>query len=494
MATDEEKRKAEELDNSRNLDVHTWSDYPEVNRAVAQIYEEFKELPDFEGKQNIQKKHIKVIILDLYVRNQEDPEGYLAFYRMKGMYEGESRYNKLHISYVSVSVIDHLEELGYLEQVKGYQDRSGARPSRISRMRAKDKLIDLILNKHKIVPGMVEKHPNTECIILRDKDGKNIEYTDTPKTKRQRQDLYRYNNLLRRTHIDVHSYPEEGAYTSSKKKRIKLDRNDKFVRRIYNRGSWDHGGRYYGGFWQRIPKEWRRFIRINGSPTVEVDYSGLHIILLYGKEGIDYWGTIGTDPYQLEKYKHIPQMRGFLKQLLLTVVNAESKTKAIQAMQYEINKDKEQYQWFIDAGIDIEDLIDEFAEAHNPIKEYFYGGEGVKLQNMDSRIAERIINQLSLETIPVLCVHDSFIVAEEHKERLVDLMVDSFKEELPEVDTRMIDNSMQFGGYTTWVPALGNPTLFQEEKDCEQENKKMQKRLEDHQNMNWSAEYYKEVE
>ena len=31
--------------------------------------------------------------------------------------------------------------------------------------------------------------------------------------------------------------------------------------------------------------------------TVEVDFSGLHIILAYAKEGIDYWIHTEEDPY-----------------------------------------------------------------------------------------------------------------------------------------------------------------------------------------------------
>ena len=227
VATQKDKERAEELNNSRNLDIHKWSEYPEVNKAVDAIYEEFQALPEFKGKQNIQKKHIKVIVLDLYVRYLEDKEGYISYYRMKGKYEKNTRYNQLYISFVSVKVIDSLENLRYIEHTKGHYDRTGARASHMSRMRADEKLIDLIVNKHQITPNMVETHKHTECIILRDKDenGKQVDipYTDDANTNTMRKDLYAYNNLLRRSHLDVHSYPKEGACSRSKGKLIKLD-------------------------------------------------------------------------------------------------------------------------------------------------------------------------------------------------------------------------------------------------------------------------------
>ena len=149
---------------------------------------------------------------------------------------------------------------------------------------------------------MVKKHPHTECVILKDKneDGKKVvvTYTDTAATNVMRKDLYAYNNLLRRTHIDIPWFHTEGAQSRSGSKLIKADRNNKFVRRIFNNNSWEDGGRYYGGWWQGMPKDWRKKILLDGSRIVEIDYSGLHIVLLYALEGTDYWKTVAEDPYQ----------------------------------------------------------------------------------------------------------------------------------------------------------------------------------------------------
>lgn len=494
MATKEEKERAEELGNSRILDVHKWSDYSEVNKAIDAIFKEFQALPEFKGKQNLQKKHIKVIVLDLYVRYLEDIEGYISYYRMKGKYKGKSRYNKLHISFTSVTVIDNLEKLGYLEQVKGHYDRTGKRPSHMSRMRATEKLIDLVEKKHNISLEKIEKAPNTECIILRDKDaeGKKVDtpYNDDQNTNALRKDLYAYNNLLRRSHIDVHSYPEEGAYSRAGDKLITLDRANKFVRRIYNNGSWDDGGRYYGGWWQRIPKDWRKHIRIDGSPTIEIDYSGLHIILLYGLEGIDYWNKVGVDPYQIEGYENSDEMRNLLKMVLLITLNAKSRGAAIKAVRSKINKNKDKYQWVLNERVNIEELINKFSETHKPISKYFSSGHGIKLQNIDSRIAERVINQLTEDETPVLCIHDSFIISKEDKGKIHQLMIESFNKETSNTRPKMTDNIDLFIGEGV-VPWKGHIDCLIEEEDKDRESKELQRRLRKHQSIKWTKEYYK---
>jgi hypothetical protein len=175
-----DKEKAVALDNSRPFDVHRWSDFPEVNDAVDHIYEIFSGLDDFKGNKGIRKRHIKVVVLDLYVAHLVDPTMYIGCHRGRNKYS-QGRYNELHISFVSVAVVDALESLGFVEVHKGYQSSDGR--SRVSRTRALPKLIDLIQNDFKITVEMVSYRDDRECIILREKDDDdkkvNISYEDT---------------------------------------------------------------------------------------------------------------------------------------------------------------------------------------------------------------------------------------------------------------------------------------------------------------------------
>ena len=53
---------------------------------------------------------------------------------------------------------------------------------------------------------------------------------------------------------------------------------------------------------------------------------------------------------------------------------------------------------------------------------------GRVLQNLDSHLAADILEVFVLKEIPILCVHDSFVVAKEHLELLVLTMADKFRE------------------------------------------------------------------
>lgn len=456
-ASDETKARAEELNNSSLFDVHRWSDYPEVNNAVNDLYGQLKEDPSFSGNTRIRKKHVKVIILDLFVKWKQDPQMYASYSRGKTSYsEIDQRYNNLHISFITVAIVDALAKAGYVDQVIGHYDKTGKRQSHMARMRATAKLIDLIATKHKITPKMIELAPNTECIILRDKNEEkkeDIAYVDTSDRIKMREELYNYNNLLRTTLIDIPYIPQGGLLEKAKKTigkkkgetRTTINRSDKFVRRIFSNGTFADGGRFYGGFWQRVPKKWRERISINACHTVEIDYSGLHVVILYALEGIDYWKEVGTDPYDIPKAEKSDRMRQLLKLILLCILNNNDKATTIKAIMNKINFDPEEFSWVKEDKVDISDIIDNFCSVHKPIEKHFYTGVGIKLQNIDSRIAEYVINSLTNKDIPVLCIHDSFVVQTGNEKTLRDSMDLAFKNELsiinPKTKTIGIDTT-----------------------------------------------------
>lgn len=64
--------------NARPLDVHTWSAHPEVNVFVNDIY---SQLSSIQGNERINKKLLKVVLLDLYVAWCTDPELMIIFSR-----------------------------------------------------------------------------------------------------------------------------------------------------------------------------------------------------------------------------------------------------------------------------------------------------------------------------------------------------------------------------------------------------------------------------
>ena len=60
-----------DYNHSRPLDVHRWSNYSEVNPFIDELYN--NHIKDVSENANIQKKHLKLVLLDLFIPWIDDP-------------------------------------------------------------------------------------------------------------------------------------------------------------------------------------------------------------------------------------------------------------------------------------------------------------------------------------------------------------------------------------------------------------------------------------
>ena len=195
------------------------------------------------------------------------------------------------------------------------------------------------------------------------------------------------------------------------------EQTKKYVR-IFNNSDFKQGGRFYFHWSQMIKSEIRKNITIDGKQTVELDYSCLHLSMLYGLENMvppagDLYTLAGIDSC----------FRPIIKKAVNIAINARNETSAMQAIREEITQLTEKM-GFVPPGP--KTILENLKQAHSPIKKYFCTGYGVRLQYLDSSIAEQIMLSLAEEDICCLCIHDSFIVAKEHKALLHELMMNKF--------------------------------------------------------------------
>lgn len=194
--------------------------------------------------------------------------------------------------------------------------------------------------------------------------------------------------------------------------------------RQFNNGTFDEGGRLYGGWWISVPKDLRTRITINGQPTVELDFSGCAVRMLYHLRGLE----CPDDPYRLEKIAAFEARKD---------VPADHYREAVKALtQARINgtnRDKDMMCSLPD-GLSFaphfkRDEVTRMIEAkHEAIADDFGSGAGIRLQRLDSDLALSIISGLMEDGIVALPIHDSFIVQATHKDRLFQAMNDRYKE------------------------------------------------------------------
>ena len=428
---------------SKPINFFLCSNFPHVDALVNDILGEL--IAHIQSNHQIKRVHrdkikesLSIVILNLYSVFTTNPKKYLSYPRGNNNFSRDnSRYKNQDIGYETFikRVVNGLKELDYIEDHTGFYEKD-FNYGMNSRMRASSKLSELF-TEHKLAPIMIERDTSEEVIILKDcsidehyqKNKFIVEYEDTETTHQMRESLQMINHLLTTQFIDLHITDKEQDELDKelrRKDKESLDFTRVRLKRIFNNNSFEEGGRFYHGWWQGIPKKYREFITISDKKTDEVDYSSIHPRILYAREGVD---IADKDPYTIQGYE---DRRNVIKVAFNIILNAETKEKAINAISKgdKLNISKK-------TALEIYQQLE---VQHPLIKKYFGSGEGVRLQYIDSQIAERVMVNLARDNIVALPVHDSFIVRKSHRLDLQIEMNNVFKELIgipPKQDTKL---------------------------------------------------------
>ena len=191
-------------------------------------------------------------------------------------------------------------ELGYLEQTrKGVYDRqvakTGPSRSRLTRYSATDHLIDKFTEREQevlpvIVPPARDDAPIRVRLKHADKPDELFPADDGDEVRRMMQNLARINRVLETRwydllipDADLAELQERLSDDSAGSKPLGMHRRNLY--RVFNDRELTTGGRFYGGWWQSVPKAYLRHLAVNGKRMVEIDYSNLHPVILYAEAG-----------------------------------------------------------------------------------------------------------------------------------------------------------------------------------------------------------------
>jgi len=406
----------------------------------------------------------------------------VRYSRGKGNYRIPRRYGKAWFTYTNiVRTIDRLNELGLIEQRKGFWNGNGGR-SFLARIRPTQRLAELVSH------CSVNNKPIQELIHLKDAKKRLIDYEDTALTSSMRERLVRYNELVGSTQMSLviptgaaleeksqkilkENYPwtstiienlvsEESSnqglwvyqdtliqgrvllspssllyhhYTSttiqehyhhylgkisSEAAIYPLEHLQTY--RVFNRGDFTSGGRFYNRgllSYMGLPKELRKFISIDGEPVVELDYSGLHLRMAHHLKGRNY----REDPYEFCDGDKV--LRKAYKLAALILLNSGSRDSAVKAIR----------KAYIEEHIpllrdqEINHLIDRLIREHAFIEEFFLSDIGISFQAIDSQIMDGILAHFTRKDIPVLPIHDSCVIARKHENELWEVMSEEYR-------------------------------------------------------------------
>lgn len=289
------------------------------------------------------------------------------------------------------AILDWLAEKEYMGQKLGYMDYATGK-GRNTRVWAKSKLIECF-STYGITSDAIKNRKIYPDVIIRDDEKKEI---SLPKTEQAVE-------LKNRVHaVNLELYKHQFAYIGINGKAVNLYPH---LTAIYNRGSFDFGGRLYniskqGLNYQSLNKSQRATITIDGAETVSLDYSALHVSILYNVQGL----TAPEKPYSFIEDKNTA------KKVLYRIINGSNMGQIL----YGLNSEDETVDWL--------NVINRCKEQHKAIAKYFGSGKGLELMKQDGSIMLNILEHFAQKGVTALPMHDEVIISAEHGAELKEVM------------------------------------------------------------------------
>ncbi|MBT4062552.1 MAG: hypothetical protein HOE70_00780 [Flavobacteriaceae bacterium] len=395
-------------------------------------------LLDFKSKRTdkyhkIYRNQLSVILANLYETYSIQDYLFTYYSRNNNDYKVSKRYNPNELSVRPMRFLaDSLKKHGWVDISQWFYDEYDEENRWCSRMRPSKKLLQAF-KEFKITPKCIYRKP-IELIRLKDSKKKFEEYKDTPTTNLMRSKLFAYNSLLLQTRIKLKRNKNVNRYLELHQVNFK---NIKYYR-IFNDSSFELGGRFYSAWWVTLDKDIRRRITLNDEKTEELDYSSLGIHLLYSQENLNYYdlNDPNSDPYTLKGVD--VNEREVNKKIITFALNMSSgdrKRKFVYTVRKKIRKANDERKVLgikkllkVPTCKEVHRRLKIFEEENDPIKHHLFTSVGTKLQFKDSCIAESVIERMVSMRIPVLVIHDSFIVQYRNKKLLHKFMNHVFRE------------------------------------------------------------------
>ena len=375
------------------------------------------------------KQSIQILVLNLIQMRWFGDNLQLAISLNRNTYnlKAAQRYSPPNVTYDTFKdAYQGLLRCGYVhEKHKGFYDAIDG-TGMVTRIIPKDKLLsafkDAVDGQTIQIARPKKDTLKEELLILKDEKKSKINYSDTKYTNKARSDLKRINKVLLdhdislgelndKEHRDL-KYRMEVNHRSDPDRSglLYLDFNSVRLQRIFNDGHFKSGGRFYRGWWQNVPKKYRKHILIDGQKTVELDYSRFHITIMYAELGLKQeFDAYDIDPrISIDISKH--------------TINALISSKGVTKKHDDFYEEE--------IGMSWEQYIELIMEKHKPLVDagMLMKRYGLTLQFKDAELANSILLHFTKKGVPCLPIHDSFIIAEEYGDELREVMFSMFKD------------------------------------------------------------------
>lgn len=410
---------AEKVDSLRDMRFNPFL-RPASEGAKAVIREFVATVEHYESQEGLRKRKrkardqrifeltISAVLSNAILAHLTDPEMWVSVSLSKDHLGRRSRYGSPVLSKTLPDILRRLaaEKVWVLELKVGHLGYFSQ--SRLTTFRAGVFLASRIM-EYDLSPKDIRASNDQEVIILKkakqghwDK-GELIDYQDDAQTNAFRDEVHRINQWLAQADIKFYGLTASGE---------KVDTTDRLMRRYFNNGSFQQGGRLFGGFWQSLGKSQRsRGLLINGEGVVTLDFGQMAPQILYGMAGVE---PAQEDAYRLPG---LESHRAGVKKVFNAILFAEKPLERLPQGTREL----------LPRRVGVKDVVELLAKTHQPLVPFFFTGVGYHLQYRESEILIDVLLAMMERGIVGLPIHDAVIIPKSFAGEVEMIMLETFK-------------------------------------------------------------------
>lgn len=348
---------------------------------------------------------LRALCLDLDAAYRHDPEMVIGVRRDTSALGKNPAYPVFVTARPFLEALKGLIAIGYIQYVSTGSEASG----RSSRVRGTAKLRKALHIGEHSVPELEDHSDLIRLKLGKKKIKKRVRIVEDDNTHQWRRNLERINQTNASYTIGIELSASDWDKVEAERRasavskaeserepfdyeRINFTQTRLF--RSFSSRDWSQGGRFYGGWWHSVPKEYRKHITINDKATCEYDFSALHLRLLYARAEVPVPNPLS--PYDMP---YGERGRDAVKAAFNIMLNTKEPPRPELVPDFSATRMNMSWRIFLQ-GI---------REHHSCIKHFFNTEVGTALQRTDADIAEAVLLQFTTMQQPCLPVHDSFI-------------------------------------------------------------------------------------
>lgn len=351
---------------------------------------------------------VTAIISDLMYHQASGAEGGIAITRSNRYLGTSDRYRHPALNKAMPQLLDNLARpvMAFIEQDLGEDNPFGGQ--RRTTIHPGKRLLSR-MQDHGITLDDFGLQPFIETIVLKRAkenywdEGDVVEYEDTPSTREYRRQMVAINEWLSRADLEF----DNGVLLRDRS----VDTQDRHLRRIFTRGSFECGGRLFGGFWQNLPKQERKDgIFINGEDVAVLDFGQMNPRILYGL------ANVPLPQGDLYDIPGLENCRDGIKKVMNSVFFAD---KPLQRFPKETRR-------LFPTSIKFDQVTSGIEAKHPALAPFFFSGIGHRAMFIESQVMVDLLLDLMDRGIVALPIHDAVVVPRPQVEETVDRMLSSF--------------------------------------------------------------------